>query len=300
MQAKSRVKSSPPARTSRKGIIAVLAVGLGVLSFGLLAYRVQSHSNSVSAVLRSLEFDRFDEALKQITTNEIPVLLEMLAAKDSATKTKLRELLEKAPWLRIDVKTDEAFHYGALAGFEALGSNAVSAIPQLGKILMSSEGESTSALCLAVIGHESIPTLLEALTNSNWRVRHSAASALGFMGTKGEDAIPGLLQALKDTHQLVRYSAAEALGKIKMEPQIVIPALIETLDDQEDTVKWNAAIALGKFGEKAKGAVSKLSLLAQRNDPYVSPHALEALQKIDPEAAAKAGNKNFTKKTPSE
>ena len=291
MQAKSRVNSSPRTRTLRKGTVAVLVVALGVLSFGLLAYRLQSHSNSVSAQLRSLDEERFSKALKQITTNEISVLLEMLAAKDSATKTKLLELLEKAPWLQIEVRTAEAFHYGALVGFEALGSNAVSAIPQLGKMLMNGDqdGGHTAAFCLAVIGCESIPTLVEALTNSNYQVRYNAAAALGSMESKAKDAIPSLLQALKDNHQLVRYSAARALGEIRMEPLIVVPALMAALDDQDETVMWNAAIALGEFGVKAKQAVPKLSVLAKGNDPRASPIALESLKKIDPEASAKAG-----------
>ena len=58
-----------------------------------------------------------------------------------------------------------------------------------------------------------ISSLCESLlTDTSSAVRYSAAEALGKIGS--EDAIPTLAQALKDSDYHVRKQAAEAIGKI--------------------------------------------------------------------------------------
>ena len=209
------------------------------------------------------------KVLEKITTNEIPVLLELAA--DRAGTTESYQISDS--------------NYFALAGFQKLNTNAASAIPALAKLLEKEETTITAGMCLAQIGNDSIPVLTNGLTHTNWHVRHSTATALGHMETKAKNAVPSLLAALNDEHRTVRCSAAEALGKIKQEPDIVIPALIKLLDDSETTVRWNAALALGEFGGLSSNAVPKLKQIAEANIPYLSERALTALNKIDSKTA---------------
>jgi HEAT repeat protein len=56
-------------------------------------------------------------------------------------------------------------------------------------------------------------------------------------------------------------------------------------------VRGAAACSLEAFGAEAKGAVPALLELLKDKDEYARGTAAEALEQIDPEAAAKAGVK---------
>lgn len=76
------------------------------------------------------------EVMRQIGTNGIPTLLRMTKARRaSPLKRKLLDLAYKQSFIRIREGPD-AFrqHWGAEFGFEILGTNAVSAVPELIKI----------------------------------------------------------------------------------------------------------------------------------------------------------------------
>jgi HEAT repeat protein len=77
-----------------------------------------------------------------------------------------------------------------------------------------------------------------------------------------------------------------ALGDIHAEPHRVIPVLTNALHDTNSDVRYCAVTALEQFGQDAELAVVKLL-----NDPdyNVRDNATNALRKIDPKAAAKAG-----------
>lgn len=274
----------PFSLTSKRLLVVLAVVALSV--FGVWFWNhSRKESASVAAQLKSLDPDKFQMGLAKITTNEIPMLLEMLQTTDGPMKKKLVRWVRETDWLKFRIKDEVAFRLAAASGFEALGSNAVSAIPQLSLLLES--GNPDAAFCLAGIGAQTLPVLVSALTNNDWRVRHSAASSLGIFETNGVAAIPNLLHALKDQHELVRSSSADSLGQIKMKPEIVVPALINALDNTDFLTQWRAALALGEFGPLAKDAVPKLIKLIETNSKFVSEEALEALQKIDPEAAAR-------------
>ena len=55
---------------------------------------------------------------------------------------------------------------------------------------------------------------IEALADSDWRLRQVAATLLGEFGPAGYAAIPHLQQAMADEHPLVRQQAAAALEQI--------------------------------------------------------------------------------------
>jgi HEAT repeat protein len=65
------------------------------------------------------------------------------------------------------------------------------------------------------IGSSAVEPLIEALRDPDERVRSSAISALGKLGTAAKDAIPALTKALEDNDPHVRTAAAEALQKIQ-------------------------------------------------------------------------------------
>ncbi len=122
-----------------------------------------------------------DEAVRKIGTNAIPLLLELLEARDSKFKLKVMAAVRRQSIFKIHLTTAEVRHQMALGGFEALGPGAGPAVPALGKML--ADGQLNAAEALDMIGPESIGTLTNALTNANPKVRIAVVMALNRYAT---------------------------------------------------------------------------------------------------------------------
>ncbi len=87
---------------------------------------------------------------------------------------------------------------------------------------------------LGEIGDAAVPGLLQALTNSDWRVRKFAAYGLGEAEPQVDraKAVAALANRLTDSHPEVRDRSAWALGKLKMRPPS--PALLRALRADTD------------------------------------------------------------------
>jgi PBP1b-binding outer membrane lipoprotein LpoB len=81
---------------------------------------------------------------------------------------------------------------------------------------------------LAYIGEPAIPTLIEALSHQESRIRGNATLVLGWIGQPASDAVPNLTQALSDAHEKVRRNATFALGEIAVITQAEIVANMGT------------------------------------------------------------------------
>jgi HEAT repeat protein len=73
--------------------------------------------------------------------------------------------------------------------------------------------------------------------------------------------------------------------------RLVVPSLVKALADTNFVIRLVAARGLGLFGTNAQPAVPVLVRLLNDRNSRVRPDATNALRKIDPEAAARAGVK---------
>ncbi|MFN6235957.1 HEAT repeat domain-containing protein [Microcystis sp.] len=138
----------------------------------------------------------------------------------------------------------------------------------------------SAAEALAEIGTETATAgLLKALEDSDWYVRWKAAEALANIGT--ETSIAGLVKALEDSDYDVSGSAAEALGKIGTETATA--GLLKALEHSDDYVRKNAAFALGNIGSEK--AIPVLLKALKDSDESVRGNAAFALAKIGSETA---------------
>jgi hypothetical protein len=98
-------------------------------------------------------------------------------------------------------------------------------IPSLIDALKDSDSEvrQHAAMSLAAIGPESIKPLTESLTDPIVEKRAAAAYALGHMGYEGHDAIPALLKSLKDDDASVRRAASQAISRI-LSDEVIEPS----------------------------------------------------------------------------
>lgn len=197
------------------------------------------------------------DPIRQIGTNALPVLIEILRAHDTRFKQVLMAWAQKQTLVHFHFRSADQRRPDAVRGYEALGS----------------------------LASAQVPVLMDCLTNDpSPKVRIAAACALGYIGPEARVAGPALFFAAKDTDGSVRNDALWALSRILPDDQLTIPVLIAGLFDTNPIARENAAIGLAKYGQDAKAAVPALlgTLAINRSAGW-------ALKQIDPEAAAKAG-----------
>jgi len=79
-------------------------------------------------------FDESVEAVRQTSTNALPILLRMLRTRDSDLKHRLARLAQKQRLIKINYVTADRQRWAARQAFTALGPYAKAAIPQLVEI----------------------------------------------------------------------------------------------------------------------------------------------------------------------
>lgn len=166
-------------------------------------------------------------------------------------------------------------------------------------VLWELEHDIQDAADMAVhhLGPSALPTLLKLLQSDTWKMRRSAAWALGRV--RDEAAVPGLVQMLYDEDNLVSTEAAAALGDIKDEA--AIPWLIQALNHASWRVRKAAAHSLGHIGKPAfSGLIDTLNsadedvrrlvidTLKESYDPTVTSALLEATHHPNVEVRAAA------------
>jgi HEAT repeat protein len=144
----------------------------------------------------------------------------------------------------------------------------------------------------AVVGNAKpgVDALIQLLENGNHTQKVWAIGGLQRLGPEARGAVPTLVKALKDPDRGVAYNAALALPYINPDSKEPIPLLIELLGEGFGG-RIDSAKALAQLGPHAKEAIPML--IAGLTDKYIPFRAAasEALKRIDPEAAAKAGVK---------
>lgn len=175
-----------------------------------------------------------------------------------------------------------------------LGPEAKDALPTLFEIAKdkASDLRPNALYAIAVVGPDHkdvIPMLISALEDKDGSVQKFAVNALAHIGPPAKAAIPALSKVLraKENDWLLDF-AIDAFAKIGVEDKEVLPILIQALEPGNECHS-SAAKALGEIGPAAKQAVPALLKLLSDKDPAVRKTVGEALKKIDPAAAKKAG-----------
>jgi len=155
-----------------------------------------------------------------------------------------------------------------------------------------------AAVSLGNIGDKrAVPSLIEALGDSESGVRRETAKALGFI--KDARAVPSLVEALSDGDTNVRLYAAYALGEIK--DAAAVPVLLKALSDPEWCVRDQAAWALREIRDPkiAKSLVATLKeenadmahvlwILRNLKDAQVGDHLTALLKDADAQTRKRA------------
>ena len=243
-------------------------------------------------------------ALREIGTNALPFLTQMIAAKDTPWKTRLAAFIDRRHWTRWHIPSADENHRMALGALETLAeTSAKPAIPALAQSLNDPELADIAALALTYAGPECVWPLADGLASTNAAVRAAALRVLGeyrpFSDPDGDyydvdelDApqpelspdIPALVRRLKDSDPKMRGLAAECLGFFHEQPALVIPALLALLNDQERLPRMCAIYALANFRQEAKPAAPALLQAINHEDDFmIRTYEFRWLRQIDPD-----------------
>lgn len=208
-------------------------------------------------------------ATRQIGTNAIPILLELMAAQPSVVERTRDSLAPKLPntlsfflnRTRL-ISTAERRHVAASNGFQALGTNAESALPALSNLLQRSGSDFELGCAIAGIGPKGRTVLVHALTNSDSQARRVAAFCLGIDPEARTAALP-VLVSLVERGQ-ADYHVLGAIGRLGGDAGLVVPALTRFLERTNalpaagfDT-EYMAILILGLYRDEARSALPVL------------------------------------------
>lgn len=164
------------------------------------------------------------QAVRTIGTNGLPYYLEWLHYEPGKLRLTIgnswvhrwgANVPAYSNWLNPPEQWQA--HFG-FRGFEILGTNAVSAIPELTLMLNDTTKPYTWQRALGalyVIGPQAIPVLKAALADTNRIERWQIASAIRYLGNNGHSnaCLPILAEALYDHEAEVRREATLAMEK---------------------------------------------------------------------------------------
>ncbi len=224
------------ARTLRrlKGVLAVLAM--------LPVPALAGESIPSGAVLVPVSGEGWTreakEAIRAVGTNALPSLLALVSRRGQS------EVISRQV---------------ARVGFEALGPDAASAVPELTRLLEDPAPE----------------------------VRSGAIGCLEAVGAVASNSVPRLIRALDDRDEEVRRSAVAALGHIHGNASIVVPSLISYLDRPRPDNGWGkfekaaAVTALGQYASESAAALTALRRMTNDPSPVVRLKARMQLNALE-------------------
>jgi HEAT repeat protein len=274
------------------GLMAVLLGGIILV----LPLEPRYHGRSLTSWLEQcadtplMETQRLTEAQEAVCAmpgrEVVPRLLALVQSKDDPVS---RWIISQSGKLRLDFLTwrsDEDLQQLGIAGFEALGTNAVSAVGALTRLLDGQDCAFAATRCLVFLGPEAEEPMCKALTNENRMVRQFAASQLSWVCEDAGSYVRHLTNCLADPDEGVRFAAIQGIGAQTQLPEMVIPILIATMEKHSGNVSTEAAHALAGFGTNALDAMPALRRMASTRDfDSIAKCALRTLVAISPDQA---------------
>lgn len=159
--------------------------------------------------------DEAAAAIRNMGTNALPRLLELLSHEDSAIRAWA--YVHLPGWSPVSLTPYYVIQGRGAEGIKALGSSAKPAVPALARMFYNSDNGSQSdvAEALMAIGPEGVSIVQGGLTNANPMVRCAAVTSLSEMAATNTDVLAAFHRALTDPNHHVREAATNALKELR-------------------------------------------------------------------------------------
>jgi HEAT repeats len=292
--------------------ILALAVWLG-LREREPAYEGKSLSQWILAMKDGPDRQKARVVVHRMGTNSLPLLLGWLKRDDELAYTLNPTVLKNQADAWLQSRRLLAVHpltyppiglshrYKAMQAFAEMGPDAEAAIPALIKMLGDKRPRSSEFSVVAGSAFMILPKtapkcvgpLTQALSSPDPQVRMIACAILGQLGGDARSAIPAIRLLREDENARTRLCACGALDELGEDPSEFVPVVVKSLREWTfESLEFQLGI-LARHPAKAKAAVpllmGMLTNSAGSNGPLIRAEVLPILQKIDPDAAAKAG-----------
>ncbi|HEY5909607.1 MAG TPA: HEAT repeat domain-containing protein [Verrucomicrobiae bacterium] len=259
-------------------------------------------------------------AVSAIGTNALPILIRLVAARESTGRRVLGHLAREFPILHLPPQ--EGNGERAVWAFTVLGPAARPAAPALVRLLNDKDVavRVNAARCLGELGPaalEAVPALVAVLNRkvgSAWQdvvSRDAAAGALGQIGAAAVPAIPHLaaltnvpaaemallkirgdsfrpfIGKLKDTSDAKKWvQAARLVADLGTNAEPAIPFLLSALNSTNRTVQEQGFYAITRIHRQPETCIPAMITLLGSPDPNVRYRALLALGAFRGEATS--------------
>jgi HEAT repeat protein len=249
------------------------------------------------------------------TRKAIPAFLKAMVNNDTEVRETGKAMLKKIDpkWYKseIAVKAIPMFvkalesklgtvRKDAAAALGDIGPGAAKAVPYLIKLSAERDEEVRGAAVAALekinplwqgskSTSEVVPRFVKELENEDWRVRTSAATALGEIESASANAILKLMRMLTDKDRDVRKSVRASLEKIdpdwrkNKEVHRFLPHIVKALAHDNWAVRIAAVEALGELETPAETTAPHIVKALKDSTVDVRNAAEAVLKKIDPE-----------------
>lgn len=122
------------------------------------------------------------------------------------------------------------------------------------------------------------PGLTRALRDNRPEIRFNAVS---FLGQLGAAAIPPLIEALGDSDKKVREQAVRSLQELRVVDELVMQAITPRLKDEQAAVRQSAVAVLLRCGP---AALPELTAALQDKEAVVRQQAIQVFPNLPPDA----------------
>ncbi len=130
-------------------------------------------------------------------------------------------------------------------------------------------------------GPTAIPSLFQALTHTDPRIREGAAKVMKYITLAEEDAIPLVIRFLKKGNPQLTQISDTILKGLPPSGDKTIRALIKAVEHKELCIRLEAIRALGEIGVEAKTALPVLKKALQDDDPFIRKAVISAFREIE-------------------
>lgn len=195
-------------------------------------------------------------AFKQAGTNTIPYLLNELTAAGEVEKRGTASVE--------DVRQAELRSVAAEAALRFMGSAVTSAIPQLTKLLASTDYGTvrSAAEILSGLGPQGIHSLVSGLTNaSTTDSRTAIAAVLRNMGTNIVADVAAIFNSLEGLPKSAAFDCCFALTRSGASVTTLVAEFARRLTSKNPDTRYVCAMTLGELGAQASEALPHLRRL---------------------------------------
>jgi hypothetical protein len=213
-------------------------------------------------------------AIKEMGTNALPELTQMLRCDDSPMRKYIVSWVSNHAWLKSKLNfrppADEEWRR-ALDAITCLGPAGQPALADVLPLVtnQNSAVKIKALFALRSIGPETevvkpiVPTLMQALADQEWTMRLAAIDALAVLRPIPPEAVTAFVRLVNDPNGMVSDAAMKCL--VARTNALAIPLLDKQLQNKDKYVVTEAASQIGVFG--AAAAASEPHLRELLNDP---------------------------------